>query len=253
MNCKDTKISEMPRACHLHGGDLIPIVQHGKNKAIIVQDLVDLFKRILPPPPPPHPGPHPPFPGPCPDHHGHCHVPPYDPYFGDLDMQILGKVREDAAVAKASASVVEGKLDAVEKTADVALNASHKALNVVKVFKEQINKIQALSIEQADLKVKVLNDRRKIKELIQAVLLLNQRVRALEQQAGIEPSDLNLPGDPWLDSLQDPFPSHGCHHHGHHHHQYNPFIDDDDDDMTSDWVDTSNPATLDPDGNLINP
>ena len=34
MNCKNTKISQMPRADHLHGGDLIPIVQHGKNKTI---------------------------------------------------------------------------------------------------------------------------------------------------------------------------------------------------------------------------
>jgi hypothetical protein len=253
MSCKDIKISEMPRACHLHGGDLIPIVQHGKNKAINVQDLVDLFKRILPPPP--HPCPPPPFPGPhCPDHHGHCHA-PFDPYFGDIDMQLLGKVREDAAVAKASASAVEGKLDVVEKTADVALNTSNKAAHAVRLFKEQIGKIQALTMEQAELKARVLNDKKTIKALKDAVLLLTERVKELERRAGIDDfEEINLGGDSWLNELQDPFEGHHHGHHHHHHHHYVPTNEEDDDEMTSDWVDTSIPAEIDPiTGDLINP
>jgi hypothetical protein len=114
MICKDLKISEMPKADHLHGHDLIPIVQHGKNKVIDIQDLVDLFKKILPPPP--CPGPHPYDPCPGPHHH--------DPFYEELDFGLLHKAREDAAIAKASASSVEGKLDVLQKTADVSLDSS---------------------------------------------------------------------------------------------------------------------------------
>jgi hypothetical protein len=215
MNCKDLKISEMPKANHLHGGDLIPIVQHGYNKVINVQDLVDLFKRILPPPPPP--GPHP---GPWCDPGHHCH-PHYDPYFAGLDFDIMNKVREDAAVAKASASAVEGKLGVLQKTSDVALDSSHKALNAVKLFRQQIGKIEALVAEQAYLKAEVANSKNLIKSLKNAVLLLNERVRELERREGIDAEDIDLGGDSWLDELQDPFVGHHHHHHhhGHHHHE----------------------------------
>lgn len=211
MNCKDLKISEMPKANHLHGGDLIPIVQHGYNKVINVQDLVDLFKRILPPPPPP--GPHP---GPWCDPGHHCH-PHYDPYFAGLDFDIMNKVREDAAVAKASASAVEGKLGVLQKTSDVALDSSHKALNAVKLFRQQIGKIEALVAEQAYLKAEVANSKNLIKSLKNAVLLLNERVRELERREGIDAENIDLGGDSWLDELQDPFAGH--HHHHHHHHE----------------------------------
>ncbi len=211
MNCKDLKISEMPKANHLHGGDLIPIVQHGYNKVINVQDLVDLFKRILPPPPPP--GPHL---GPWYDPGHHCH-PHYDPYFAGLDFDIMNKVREDAAVAKASASAVEGKLGVLQKTSDVALDSSHKALNAVKLFRQQIGKIEALVAEQAYLKAEVANSKNLIKSLKNAVLLLNERVRELERREGIDAENIDLGGDSWLDELQDPFAGH--HHHHHHHHE----------------------------------
>ena len=211
MNCKDLKISEMPKANHLHGGDLIPIVQHGYNKVINVQDLVDLFKRILPPPPPP--GPHL---GPWYDPGHHCH-PHYDPYFAGLDFDIMNKVREDAAVAKASASAVEGKLGVLQKTSDVALDSSHKALNAVKLFRQQIGKIEALVAEQAYLKAEVANSKNLIKSLKNAVLLLNERVRELERREGIDAENIDLGGDSWLDELQDPFAGHHHHHHHHHH------------------------------------
>jgi len=110
-DCKDLKISQMPKADHLHGGDLIPIVQHGHNKTINVQDLVDLFKRILPPhhPEPPH---------------HHCDDP--------CEMDLISKTRQDAAIARASASNVEGKLEVTQKTAEVALNTSNNAINYVR-------------------------------------------------------------------------------------------------------------------------
>jgi hypothetical protein len=184
MICKDLKISEMPKADHLHGHDLIPIVQHGKNKVIDIQDLVDLFKRILPPPPHPCPGPHPY--DPCPGPHDPCPGPHFDPFYTELDFGLLNKVREDAAIAKASASSVEGKLDVLQKTADVSLDSSQKALNLVKMLKAQLGQIKQLVIEQEYLKAEVSNSKSKINYLKNAVLILAERVKQLEINAGLE-------------------------------------------------------------------
>jgi len=228
MDCKDLKISEMPRADHLHSGDLIPIVQHGHNKTINVQDLVDLFKRILPPPP--HP---------C---DPHCD--PWDhpgPHIHGLDFDVINRAREDAAIAKASATTVEGKLDLLQKTSDVALDSSQKALNVVRMFKTQINQIKQLAGELQYVKAEERNNRSKISRLARTVVVLIEKIKMLEMRTGL---DVNVPdvGDDWLDSLQDPIVE-PCHHH-HHHHHHKPHsifdnIDEDDDDseITSEWVD----------------
>lgn len=238
MNCRDLKISEMPRADHLHSGDLIPIVQHGHNKTINVQDLVDLFKRILPPPPHPH--------HPCDHWDHHCHP---EPFIHGLDFDIVNKAREDAAIAKAAATTVEGKLDVLQKTADVALDSSQKALNVVRVFKSQIGQIKQLAEELQYVKAEERNNRSKIARLAHTVAILIEKVKMLEMKAGL---DVSVPdaGNDWLDSLQDPYfaPDHcGSHHHHHgpHHHPYKPgsiFDGDDtsnDSDMTSEWVDSN--------------
>lgn len=248
MDCRDLKISEMPRADHLHSGDLIPIVQHGHNKTINVQDLVDLFKRILPPPPHPH---HPC--DPCDphfepwDHHHHCHP---EPFVHGLDFDIVNKAREDAAIAKAAATTVEGKLDVLQKTADVALDSSQKALNVVRVFKSQLGQIKQLAGELQYLKAEERNNRSKIARLAHTVAVLIEKVKMLEMRTGL---DVSVPdaGNDWLDSLQDPYfaPDH-CgphHHHKPHHHPYKPGSifdgddtnNDDDSGMTSEWVDSN--------------
>lgn len=229
MDCRDLKISEMPRADHLHGGDLIPIVQHGHNKTINVQDLVDLFKRILPPPP--HPC------DPC-DHHHHCP----EPFVHGLDFDIVNKAREDAAIAKAAATTVEGKLDVLQKTSDVALDSSQKALNVVKVFKSQIGQIKQLAGELQYLKAEERNNRSKIARLAHTVAILIEKVKMLEMRTGLDTSVPDA-GNDWLDSLQDPYfaPDHcGPHHHGPHH-PYKPgsIFDGDNSDMTSEWVDSN--------------
>jgi hypothetical protein len=216
MICKDLKISEMPKADHLHGHDLIPIVQHGKNKVIDIQDLVDLFKRILPPPPHPCPGPHPY--DPCPGPHDPCPGPHFDPFYTELDFGLLNKVREDAAIAKASASSVEGKLDVLQKTADVSLDSSQKALNLVKMLKAQLGQIKQLVIEQEYLKAEVRNSKSKINYLKNAVLILAERVKQLEINAGLEFENIDLGGDSWLDEIQDPLDEPNYHHHHHHHH-----------------------------------
>lgn len=221
MACRDLKISEMKKADHLHGHDLIPIVQHGKNRVIDVQDLVDLFKRILPPPCPPKPH--------CDPWHEPHHGPHCDPFYEELDHALLHKIREDAAIAKASATTVEGKLAATQRTAEVSLDASQKALNAVRLFKSQLGAIKQIIAEQQYLKAEVRNNRSKINNLRNFVLLLAERIKELELKNGIEFQELNLEGDSWIDDLQDPFDS-DCHHH-HHHHHYD-FDDDDDVDPT---------------------
>ena len=230
MNCKNTKISQMPRADHLHGGDLIPIVQHGKNKTINIQDLVDLFRRILPPPPPgpcPHPWgpePHPhPWPGQPWDHHHDCGNPIIH---NEIDM--ANRARQDAAIAKASASAAEGRIAVLQKTADVALDSSNKALSAVKIFRGQIDQIRQLAAEQQWLKAEMRNDRRRINLLNDVVLVLIEKVKELERQAGLS-TDVPEFGDAWLSQLQDPltdeqpmFPD-DPHHHHHHHHHHKPY------------------------------
>ncbi len=188
----------MPKADHLHGEDLIPIVQHGHNKVIDVQDLVDLFKRILPPPPPPKPCPEPWHPEPhhCGPHHHHC-----DDYCG---IDIIGKVREDAAIAKASASAVEGRVAVLEKTSDVALDSARRAAQAVKDLHCQIDRIKHLGLEIGQLKAKLFNDRNKIDQLTRGLLFLNERVKDLERKVGITSAEPDF-SPSWLGQLQDPF------------------------------------------------
>lgn len=251
-NCKDLKISEMPKADHLHGEDLIPIVQHGRNKVIDVQDLVDLFKRILPPPPPPKPCPEPWYPEPY-HHHHHC-----NDYCG---IDIIGKVREDAAIAKASASAVEGKVAVLEKTADVALDSSQRAMNIVKTFESQIDQIRTLGLQVGQLEAKVFNDRNKIDQLTTGLLLLTERVKDLERKLGVTPSEMDF-SPSWLSHLQNPF--NHCHHRPcncqNSETTDNPGTTDNsgtNSDMTSTWVDENVvPPTIDSewvDDNVTNP
>ena len=255
MDCKDLKISQMPKACHLHGGDLIPIVQHGQNKVINVQDLVDLFKRILPPPP--HPHHHDCFPphhhDDCfPPHHHDCHDEWCEPkYCGDdWEFNLIHRAREDAAIAKASVGSVEGEIHVAQRTADTALDASQKALTGVKVLKGQIDKIAHIIRSQQYLEAEVRNNKRKIKTLNTIVLALIEKIKELD------PSDTSTFGDDWLSMLQAQsfedidFNHYHPHHHHHHHHQQGDDVnsewvdgnvtDPDESEMTSDWVDDLN-------------
>lgn len=222
-DCKDLKISQMPKADHLHGGDLIPIVQHGHNKTINVQDLVDLFKRILPPPP--HHCPEPPH------HHHHCDDP--------CEMDLISKTRQDAAIARASASNVEGKLEVVQKTADVALNTSNKAINYVRLFKNQLDQINQITREYAWLKAEVESNKSKIRNLLDIITVLIGDITLLKQATGL---DFTVPEVPnWLDELQySPIPDE--HHHHHHHHHHN---EEEDEEFTNP-LDGVEPGDVDP-------
>jgi hypothetical protein len=197
-DCKDLKISQMPKADHLHGGDLIPIVQHGHNKTINVQDLVDLFKKILPP----H---H------CPEPHHYCDDP--------CEMDLISKTRQDAAIARASTSNIEGKLDVIQKTSEVALNNSSKAINYVKLFKNQLDQINQIVREYAWLKAEVESNKSKTKNLLDIITVLIGDITLLKQATGL---DFVVPEVPnWLDELQhSPIPNEHHHHcHCHHHHE----------------------------------
>jgi hypothetical protein len=194
-DCKDLKISQMPKADHLHGGDLIPIVQHGHNKTINVQDLVDLFKKILPPP---H------HPEPCHHHDDPC------------EMDLISKTRKDAAIARASASNVEGKLDVIQKTSEVALNTSSKAINYVRLFKNQLDQINQIIREYTWLKAEVESNKYKTKNLLDIISVLIEDITLLKDVTGLTFVVPEVPN--WLDELQNsPIPN-DCHHHHHHHH-----------------------------------
>lgn len=213
-DCKDLKISQMPKADHLHGGDLIPIVQHGHNKTINVQDLVDLFKKILPPP---H------HPEPCHHHDDPC------------EMDLISKTRKDAAIARASASNVEGKLDVIQKTSEVALNTSSKAINYVRLFKNQLDQINQIIREYTWLKAEVESNKYKTKNLLDIISVLIEDITLLKDVTGLTFVVPEVPN--WLDELQNsPIPN-DCHHHHHHHHHH----DEEEDTESTDPLDGVEP------------
>ena len=141
---------------------------------------------------------------------------------------MANRARQDAAIAKASASAAEGRIAVLQKTADVALDSSNKALSAVKIFRGQIDQIKQLAAEQEWLKAEMRNDRRRINLLNDVVLVLIEKVKELERQAGLS-TDVPEFGDAWLSQLQDPltdeqpmFPD-DPHHHHHHHHHHKPY------------------------------